>query len=79
MVTVDNFGTHVQRDPQSTTTLVVTSQESNAWSVFASQANLRATCVRVRLRPRDQLNAQDADTTTVLVNRGLYSSHNLFK
>ncbi len=64
---MDNFVTHVQRDPHFTTTLVVTSRESNAWSVFASQANLRATCVRVRLRPRDQLNAQDADGKKALL------------
>ena len=46
---------------QFTSTLVVTSHKINAYSVFASQACLRAVRISMVLRPHDQSNTKDAD------------------
>ena len=51
--------------PHFTSTLVVTSRESNACFVFALQA-YHAPCVRESPHPPDQLNAKDADMEKVL-------------
>ncbi len=50
---------------QVTSSLVVTSDKINACSVYTQQAYLRAARVSVAPRPRDQLNAQDADVTSL--------------
>ncbi len=50
---------------QVTRSLVVTSDKINACSVYTQQAYLRAARVSVALRPRDQLNAKDADVTSL--------------
>ncbi len=48
-----------------TNTLVVTSHKINARWVFAPQCMLRASCVSVAPRPRDQLNAKDTDVMSL--------------
>ncbi len=50
---------------QVTSSLVVTSDKINACSVYAQKAYLRAARVSVAPRPRDQLNAKDADVTSL--------------
>ncbi len=50
---------------QVTSSLVVTSDKINACSVYTQQAYLLAARVGVAPRPRDQLNAKDADVTNV--------------
>ena len=45
-----------------TSTLVVKSHKVNNCFVFALQAYLRAACVSMASRPRDELNAKDIDT-----------------
>ncbi len=50
---------------QVTSSLVVTSDKINACSVHTQQVYLRAARVSVAARPRDQLNAKDADVTSL--------------
>ncbi len=50
---------------QVTSSLVVMSDKINVYSVYMQQAYLRAAHVSVAPRPRDQLNAQDADVTSL--------------
>ncbi len=54
--------------PHFTSTLVVTSQESNACSVFTLQGCLHVTCVRLGPWPRDHLNAKDAGIEKALLS-----------
>ncbi len=50
---------------QVTSSLVVTSDKMNACSVYTQQAYFCAARVSVAPRPRDQLNAKDADVTSL--------------
>ena len=50
---------------QVASSLVVTSDKINACSMYTQQAYLRAARVSVASRPRDQLNAKDADVTSL--------------
>ena len=50
---------------QVTSSLVVMSDKLNACSVYTQQAYLRAARDSVAPRPRDQLNAKDADVTSL--------------
>ena len=50
---------------QVTSSLVVTSDKINACSVYTQKAYLRAARVSVAPRPHDQLNAKDADVTSL--------------
>ncbi len=50
---------------QVTSSLVVTSDKINACSVYTQQAYLRVARVSMAPRPRDQLNAKDANVTSL--------------
>ncbi len=59
------ISTKVATTIQLTSSLVVTSGKINACSVYTQQAYLRAARVSVAPRPQDQLNAMDADVTSL--------------
>ena len=58
----------LQSKPHFTTTVVVMSGKNNAGFVFASQACLITTRVRLGSRQHDQLNAKDTDMEKVLLS-----------
>ncbi len=62
---IDSIAILIKTTIQVSISLVVTSDKINACSVYTQQAYLRAAHVSMVSRPRDQLNAKDADVTSL--------------